>query len=366
MKLLHVYSGNLFGGVERMLVTLATTAPAGATHEFALTSEGQLQRELEGAGARVMALGGVRARRPDTVWRARLRLRGLLAGGSFDAVICHSAWCQALFAAEAHRAGIRQIFWLHDAANGGHWIETWAARHRPDLAIANSEFTRSTLGAMYRGCASAVIHCPVPAPAPQTGARDRVRAEMGVEPGQTVILQASRLQAWKGHTVLLGALSRLAHRRDWTCWIAGGASTPEDRRYADGLRALADGGRARFLGHRTDVAGLMTAADVFCQPNLRPEPFGIALVEALWSGLPAVTSAAGGALEVVTPETGWLVKPGCAAALAEALEESLERPDLRARLGARGPERAREVSDPAARQAELIALAGASDRRAAA
>ena len=69
------------------------------------------------------------------------------------------------------------------------------------------------------------------------------------------------------------------------------------------LKAIADRGgvadRVRFLGQRSDVPRLMAAADVFCQPNAGPEPFGVVFVEALYAGLPVVTSAFGGAVEVV-------------------------------------------------------------------
>ena len=50
-------------------------------------------------------------------------------------------------------------------------------------------------------------------------------------------------------------------------------------------------GRVRFLGERRDVAACMHAADIHCQPNTAPEPFGLVFVEALYAGLPVVTTA---------------------------------------------------------------------------
>ena len=47
------------------------------------------------------------------------------------------------------------------------------------------------------------------------------------------------------------------------------------------------------------VPRLMAAADIYCQPNTTPEPFGIAFVEALAAGVPVVTTAMGGPLEIV-------------------------------------------------------------------
>ena len=65
--------------------------------------------------------------------------------------------------------------------------------------------------------------------------------------------------------------------------------------------------RVRFAGQRDDVPGLLAAADVFCQPNTGPEPFGIAYVEALWSRLPVVATQFGGAQEIVDDSCGLLV-----------------------------------------------------------
>ena len=55
----------------------------------------------------------------------------------------------------------------------------------------------------------------------------------------------------------------------------------------------------RIVGARVR-RDLMPAADVFCQPNLGPEPFGIVFIEALGRGLPVVSTTLGAALEIVT------------------------------------------------------------------
>jgi glycosyltransferase involved in cell wall biosynthesis len=51
---------------------------------------------------------------------------------------------------------------------------------------------------------------------------------------------------------------------------------------------------------RSDVARLLAAADIHCQPNIGPEPFGITFIEALYAGLPLVTTSIGGAIEMST------------------------------------------------------------------
>src|SRR5947209_3442579 len=85
-RVMHVNSGNLFGGVETILVTLARSRasfPAMEPH-YALCHEGRLSRELLAAGAPVHILSEVRISRPWTVRRARRRLRDLLKKEHFD------------------------------------------------------------------------------------------------------------------------------------------------------------------------------------------------------------------------------------------------------------------------------------------
>ncbi|HKY05694.1 MAG TPA: glycosyltransferase [Blastocatellia bacterium] len=361
MRVLHVYSGNLYGGVERMLVTLASHRElcAGVEPGFALSFEGRLSRELAETGAALHMLGKVRASRPATLRRARREFAKLLRSARYDVVICHSVWAQAIFGPEARRYGAPLVFWLHDAAGGRHWLERWARLTPPALAICNSRFTAGTLPSLYPRARAEVIHCPVPVAEPRAD-RASARDEMKVDLKTAVIIQASRLERWKGHSVLIDALARLKERTDWVCWQVGGPQRKAEAVYLESLKdraarlGIAD--RVRFLGQREDVPRLLAAADIHCQPNTGPEPFGIAFIEALAAGLPVVTTAIGGAAEIVDDQSGRLVQPDDAGGLKSVLGELLEDASLRKRLGSNGPARARAISDPASQLARLARL----------
>jgi glycosyltransferase involved in cell wall biosynthesis len=71
-------------------------------------------------------------------------------------------------------------------------------------------------------------------------------------------------------------------------------------------------------------------------------------IEALWAGLPVLTTAMGGPLEIINESCGFLVEPGRANLLAESLRRLIESADLRSRLGKAGAARARELCDPVA------------------
>jgi glycosyltransferase involved in cell wall biosynthesis len=185
-----------------------------------------------------------------------------------------------------------------------------------------------------------------------------------------VVLAASRLEQWKGHVSLLRALARIADTPSWTLWIAGGAQRPHERDYAQALRQRAHqlgiGRRVTFLGERRDVPALMKAADVFCQMNEGPEPFGIVFAEALLSGLPVVTADLGGAPEIVSETCGRLVRPGDLESLSETIRSFVENAQLRARLGAAGPEHARSKCAPIVVLPQIArALASVTASRAA-
>ena len=153
MRTLQIYSGNLYGGVERTITTIATT-PGHFQREFALCFDGRLRTELRALGVQVHDLGRVRGRRPWTVARARRALRTVLERRAFDVAICHSAWSQAIFGPIVRRAGLPLVFWLHDVATGRHWLERWARLTRPDLVICNSRFTARSVASLYSAIVS--------------------------------------------------------------------------------------------------------------------------------------------------------------------------------------------------------------------
>jgi glycosyltransferase involved in cell wall biosynthesis len=232
------------------------------------------------------------------------------------------------------------VLWQHDRAEGRSLIERWASFTPADLVVCNSVWTSKTAAALQPRAPVVVIHPPVSVTRSSAETRAEIRRSLQTDPGEVVIFSASRFEPWKGHRQLLRALGRLREIAGWTLWIAGSAQRPHEEHYAAELRAdvarLELGTRVRFLGQRRDVPSLMRAADVFCQPNEGPEPFGIVFAEALLSEIPVVTVNLGGAPEIVADTCGRLVPAGNVEALATALQQLVEDSTLRKRLGASG------------------------------
>ena len=355
MRILHVYSGNLYGGVENLLSTLARyrhLCPA-LEPEFALCFEGRLSSELEASGGPVHLLGNVRVSRPHTVWRARHALRELLRRKRFDAVICHAVWPQAIFGPVVRSAKVPLLFWLHDVPDGKSWRERWARMTPPDLVLCNSHFSRGNLPVLYPQVRGAVVYSPVsPADTHYTRAdRSTVRSLFDTPEDAVVIVQVGRWEPYKGHVLHIDALSELKDTPNWVCWQVGHPQRPHEVRYYDEVNAGASrldiGDRVRFVGWQPDVNRVLAAADIFCQPNIAPEPLGVVFLEALHARLPVVTTAMGGPKEIVDESCGILVPPSDVRALSGALGTLIDDCALRTRLGAAGPARARQLSDPA-------------------
>jgi glycosyltransferase involved in cell wall biosynthesis len=353
-RVLHIGSGNLYGGVETLVITLARyrqSCPA-LDQQFAVCFDGRLKRELLADGATVHDLGAVRVRQPLSIWKARRRLFKLIEENEIDVVICHMAWTQALFGSVARASRVPVAMWQHMASNGRHWLELLARWSVPDLVICNSEYSAREFRGSFSSIPIEVVYYPVAAPTISCLRVDRaaVRSEFTTPTEAVVVVHSSRMQEWKGHRLLLQAASRIKSNGQWILWFVGGAQRELEQSYLASLRATAAElgieDRVRFLGQRDDVDRLLAASDIHCQPNISPEPFGITFIEALYAGIPVVTTQIGGAIEIVNDSCGVMVPPDDPNALAAALERLIVDGERRRQLGSAGPTRARELCDP--------------------
>src|SRR5215470_10352265 len=151
---------------------------------------------------------------------------------------------------------------------------------------------------------------------------ERLRRELA--PGGEVLVGYVGRLAPEKRVDLLGQVAALPGTR---LVIVGGGPAEAALR-----RALP---RAVFLGprHGTDLAGIYASLDVFVHSGAR-ETFGQTLQEAAASGLPVVAPAVGGPLDIVSEGiTGFLVLPGAAGPLAEAVSRLVRDPAMRAAMG---------------------------------
>ncbi|MDA2808113.1 glycosyltransferase family 4 protein [Nocardiopsis suaedae] len=202
-----------------------------------------------------------------------------------------------------------------------------------------------------RRTARAVVAAPPLAPPERP--RKRVRAELGVGPDRPLLLVVARLAAQKGLEVLLDAVPKaVAGGARPLVAIAGeGPLRPElERRIREG------GVPVRLLGHRTDVADLLAAADAFILPS-RWEGPSLVVMEALRAGLPVVATRVGGIADLYE-DCALLVPPGDPGALAAAVRRVLDEPGLAGRMSARAHEAAARLPTEEDTADQLEALYG--------
>jgi glycosyltransferase involved in cell wall biosynthesis len=166
------------------------------------------------------------------------------------------------------------------------------------------------------------------------------RNALGLPDNAVVFGTIGRLSAQKGHAFLLDAAREVlaTHAAARLLIVGDGDLLAPLREQAHAL-GIAD--RTVFAGHRTDVPDLLGVLDVFCISSLY-EGTPLALFEAMAAGKAIVSTAVDGCREVLSEgETGLLVPPQDAKALAAALGRVVADPKLRVALGMRAREASR-------------------------
>ena len=166
---------------------------------------------------------------------------------------------------------------------------------------------------------------------------ESVRRELGIPAGAPMVMLVSRLTRQKGVEQFLEAAEMLAPRFPDARFVIVGYANPAEQEYENHLRALTSRrgltSRVVFTGLRQDVPALLAAASVSAMPSLN-EALSNVLLESMAAGAPTVATRVGGTPEaVVHEETGLLVEPGDAKALAESIARLLQDPALARRLG---------------------------------
>ena len=191
--------------------------------------------------------------------------------------------------------------------------------------IFNSRATQAAF-AMPKEAVARVVYNGIAGPAEPNAARYD-----GSRPLRVLML--GRISRIKGQEVLVEAIRQLpdAVRSRITVKIVGSAFEDDAREIALAAQ-IAEAGLSDQVTCAPFVAdpdSLYRWADVVTVPSQLPESLGRVAIEALAYGIPPLVSGIGGLTEIVEDRaTGWVVPPGSAEALSQALAEIVTRPDL--------------------------------------
>jgi D-inositol-3-phosphate glycosyltransferase len=228
--------------------------------------------------------------------------------------------------------------------------------HSVDMTVAATPLDREQMVQHYAADPARIVVVPpgVDTDLFQPGSRTAARARLGLPADAPLLLSVGRMEPLKGMDTLIEALALLRSRHpsrfaNLGALLVGGApeTRPEDwnseqQRLAALRTSLGVAEAVTFAG-AADHAALHTyyaAADVYVLAS-RYESFGMAALEALACGTPVAASNAGGPAILIQPEqSGLLVPPADAPALADALERLLSNAALHQRLSQGGRQRA--------------------------
>lgn len=183
------------------------------------------------------------------------------------------------------------------------------------------------------------------------GDKAMARKALGLDSDKHYLGIVATLRSWKGHLYLLEAFAN-AGLPDWNLLIVGDG--PMREKVEAKVVELGLGERVKLVGQQKRPEDWLRALDIFALPSYANEGVPQAVLQAMFTGLPIVTTPVGAILEAVSDgETALVVPPKDAAALADALTGLADAPELCTRLGGAARERALENFS---RQAMLLRM----------
>jgi glycosyltransferase involved in cell wall biosynthesis len=167
----------------------------------------------------------------------------------------------------------------------------------------------------------------------RTASRDEARRELAFARDVPLIGIVATLRSWKGHRFLIDAMSKLRNR-DARLLIVGDG--PQRRTLEAQVDALSLRERVLFAGQQNDIGKWLAALDVFVLPSYANEGVPQALLQAMFAGIPCVTTDAGGIPEIARDgDTARIVRREDSHALAEAIDDLLDERDASAAMAER-------------------------------
>jgi len=332
------------GGADLSAIEIAGAVTVAGGRAIVLSRGGRLEADLEVAGGELYRFPAA-TKNPMRILANAFEI-GRLAK-QFGAALVHArsrapAW-SALIA--ARRVGVPFVTTYHGAYNETGPVKRLynSVMARADLVIANSHYTAGLVQDRYGtpGNRLRVIHRGVDMERfdPAAISAERVTAlrnAWGLRDGDRAVLHPARLTSWKGQGTVIAAARKLmaSGRLNGVVIILAGDSQGREA-YAEAQ--IAQGGlegNVRLVGHVADMPAAFAASSAAIVASVEPEAFGRTATEAQAMGCPVIATNIGAPPETVLSEpavtkieaTGWLVPPGDAQALSQALERLLELP----------------------------------------
>lgn len=374
---LHVIDTLEYGGAQKLLALIAQWSPAAYRHIVCvLQTDTSIRQQLEEAGATVICLN---RQRPSIFRPLRFTLytyqnirdiMRLCSRHDVNIVQCHLSDAEFIGITAGRLAGADKILTtVHGAAllpdrplwsfrNLLRLFATRALYRWVDHIIAVSDEVAQRLQEVFRiersKITTVINRIDTERFARGQPASD-MRKRLGLQTEHAVIATVARLSPPKGHSFLLESVSLLLPKHPLLKLLLAGDGELKESLYRQS-HALHIDGCVIFLGSRSDITDILSAADIFVLPSIS-EGTPLALIEAMASGKPIIATNIPGIAKLIEHEkTGVLVPPGDADALAEAVDRLLRAPAMARSMGDAARSIAREKFDIRATIVELEKL----------
>lgn len=330
LSILHVVAPAPFGGLESVLLALATghTRHGHSIRVALVLSPGDHQHAFaEALESHGVATAPIRVRDRD-YFGERRAVDQLCRRHRPDILHTHGYRPDIVDGAVARAERIPTVSTCHGFIDSNwrgriyQWLQRRALR-RFDAVIAVSAPIAERVRAS--GVAAARIHLVPNVVALDGGAisRDEARRRLNL-PDVPVIGWVGRLSAEKGPDLALEAFARLG-RSDARLVIIGGG--PEESRLRSRADVLGVTDRILWRGIVPDARALFPAFDAFFLSS-RSEGTPVALLEAMASKIPVVATRVGGVPDIIDDSSARLLESGDVDGMAAALAHVLDEPDL--------------------------------------
>ena len=305
-KILYIHGGgNAIGGLETYLKNCLLNHARFKPY-IGIVKKGEVYDYIKNSGFKdVVDLRGGKLRQLHKTLYAILNGIVLVRKKNIDFIIAHGthAWIFAWIISKL--SGVKSIFYIQGVVKEGDFSRLLVGiglRMKPDLYIANSEYSLSTVkkylsgNSTYNYLASDVSKFDR---INQKSARSVLIKEFGLEENSYIFTIAGRIQEWKGQHIAIDAFNRLGNPRA-VLLILGDCTFEKDKAYLKKLRKLAsDNPRIIFTGFRYDVENIMCGSDVILHCSTDPEPFGVVVAEGMMARKVVIATSQGGPLEII-------------------------------------------------------------------
>ena len=350
IKLVHIVPMLSPGGAERVAVHIVTRLNRQRYEPVVISFAGRLgcdlDRLLEEAGVEVRYLG----KRPGFDYRMYSRLPRVLRDCRPDIVHTHLhvlRYALPFLLLLKHASLLHTVHNMaeHEVEPRARWIQRYAVNHGV-VPVAVAEEVALSLERLYGIQRCRVIPNCIPTDyyaRPRTS-RGEWRAREGFGDNDVLFVCVARFAPQKNHALLLKAFAQ------------GPASDPNAHLVLVGEGALREqleeqaknlglARQAHFLGLRADIPDVLGAMDVFMlSSDYEGNPLSV--MEAMASGLPIVSTAAGGVPDLFdSGKEGLIVQPGDVQGLSNSMASLLGNREVRRSLGKAAARRARENFD---------------------